>query len=378
MSLFTSIASRTRHLGMALSLCCACTRPPAGPAVPADQVWLTPRQLEEAHIELEPVAPRPVGGKVLAAGRVTFDDLRVAHVFSPVTGRITRILVQPGEAVKKDQPLCVISSPDLGSAASDRAKARAALVQAEKDYRRQRELYELHAGTQRDFEAAEASYQAARAELERAERKARLFGNGDGVTQTYTLTAPIAGEVIQRGANPGLEVQGQYGGGAAVELFTIGAQDSLWVLADVYDLDLPRVKKGAPVSFRVLSYPEQRFAGAVEWISGALDPTSRSAKVRFTVDNRAGLLRPELFGTAEISVAPETRLALRRSALLLLGEQPVVFAVVGTAADGRRRFERRVVAIDDMAGGDYVPLRGGLSKDETVVVSGGILLLGML
>ncbi|HWU89923.1 MAG TPA: efflux RND transporter periplasmic adaptor subunit [Kofleriaceae bacterium] len=348
--------------------------------IPAGEVWLTPRQVKDAHLELEAIEDRPVGGTVRAAGRVTFDDLRVGHVFSPVTGRITRILAQPGQRVKKGEPLCVLQSPDLGSAVSDLAKARASLLQAEKDWKRQKDLLEVHAASQRDYEAAEAVFLNARTEMERAQRKARLLrGSGlDTVTQEYMLPSPIDGEVIMRGASPGLEVQGQYSGGANLELFTIGELDRVWVLADVFEMDLPRVKQGAEVTVKVLAYPDESFTGVVEWISGALDPISRSAKVRCSIANPDRRLRPEMFGTAFIAVDPDRKLAIRRSALLLLGEQPVVFVQVGAAPDGRLRFERRPIAVDEMSSGDYVPVKGGVERDEEVIVSGGVLLLGML
>src|SRR5215470_18494206 len=147
-----------------------CRRPaPAQPTseVPAGEVWLTPQQVKDGQISVEAVQDRPVGGIIRAAGRVTFDDLRVAHVFSPVTGRISKIMAQPGERVKKGQSLCVLQSPDLGSAISDMAKAQATLLQAEKDWQRQKDLLELHAAAQRDYESAQATYVNAKAELER-------------------------------------------------------------------------------------------------------------------------------------------------------------------------------------------------------------------
>jgi cobalt-zinc-cadmium efflux system membrane fusion protein len=345
---------------------------------PPGEVWLSPDQVKSAHIEIEPVTERPVAGTIRVAGRVTFDDLRVAHVFSPVTGKISRILAQPGQRVKKGEKLCVLESPDLGSAVSDMAKAQASLLQAEKDWKRQKELLELHAAPQRDYEAAESTYLNARAEMERAQRKARLLrgAGGDNVTQEYVLPSPIDGEVIMRGANPGLEVQGQYSGGATVELFTIGELDRVWVLADVFEMDLPRVKKGADVNVTVLSYPDRRFSGTVEWISGSLDPISRTAKVRFSVDNKDRVLRPEMFGTASISVEPDRKMAIRRSALLLLGKQQVAFVNTGTTPSGQLRFEQRPIAVDELNGGDYVPVRGGVDRDERVVVKGEVLLLG--
>ena len=361
-------------------LCRAGPAAPSSSRRPAGEVWLTPQQVKDAHLEVETTSDRLVGGTIRTAGRVTFDDLRVGHVFSPVTGRITRIMAQPGERVKKGEPLCVIQSPDLGSAVSDMAKAQATLFQTEKDWKRQKDLLEVHAAAQRDYEAAEGAYLNAKAEMDRAQRKARLLRRSglDAVTQEYMLPSPIDGEVIMRGANPGLEVQGQYYGGAAVELYTIGELDRVWVIADVYEMDLPRVKKGAEVTVRVLAYPETTFSGRVEWISGALDPVSRTAKVRCSIANPEGKLRPEMFGTASISVDREKKLAVRRSALLLLGEQSVVFVQTGTTPAGQVRFERRPIVVDEMSGGEYVPLKAGVERNEILVVKGGVLLLGML
>jgi membrane fusion protein, heavy metal efflux system len=348
--------------------------------VPPGEVWMTPQQIKDAHLELEPAEDRPVGGTIRAAGRVTFDDLRVGHVFSPVTGRITKIIAQPGQRVKKGDPLCVIQSTDMGSAISDMTKAQASLFQAETDWKRQKDLLELHAAAQRDYDMAESTYLNAKAEMERAERKARLLRNAglDAVTQEYILPSPIDGEVIMRGANPGLEIQGQYTGGANVELFTIGELDRVWVLADVYEMDLPRVKKGAAVDIKMLSYPDDTFSGVVEWISGALDPISHIAKVRCSIPNPGEKLRPEMFGTATISVDPSQKFAVKRSALLLLGEQPVVFAQIGTTPSGQLRFERRAIAVDEMSDGNYVPVRNGIDRHENIVVNGGVLMLGML
>ena len=199
--------------------------------------------------------------------------MRVAHVFSPVTGRVSRILADPGARVKKGAPLCAIQSPDVGNAFADLGKAEADLTAAQHEFQRHKELYEAHAGSQKEFEAAEDNYSKAKAESERARQKARLFrgGGADAVTQEFVLRAPIEGEVIARNVNPGAEVQGQYSGGTAAELYTIGELDRVWVIADVFEMDLARLKKGAAVTIEVVAYPDQVFTGVVDWISDLLD-----------------------------------------------------------------------------------------------------------
>ena len=182
---------------------------PGGDA-PAGQAWLTREQVAEAHIVVAPLAEQDVDDTILSSGRVTFDDQRVAHVFSPVTGRVATILANLGERLHRGQPLAVITSPDIGQASSDLGKADADLIAAEHDFKRKKELFEAHAASQADYETSEDNYRKAKAEKERAYQKAFLLRTGsvDSVTQGYTLTSPIEGELIARAVNPGIEVQG--------------------------------------------------------------------------------------------------------------------------------------------------------------------------
>jgi cobalt-zinc-cadmium efflux system membrane fusion protein len=353
----------------------------SAPQPPAGEAWLTSQQVKEAKLSIAPVADQDVGGAVVTSGKVTFDDLRVSHVFSPVTGRVVRIDAQPGQRVKKGTSLAVIESPDVGTAFSDLAKAQADLTAGEHDFKRQKELYEAHAGSQKDYETAQDNYGKAKAEMERARKKASLLrgGSADSVSQEYTLRALIDGEVVARNVNPGAEVQGQYSGGNAVELFTIGEIDPVWVQADVFEMDLGRVKQGARVTVRVVAYPSKIFEGRVDYVAGSLDSTTRTAKIRCTIANPAKELKPEMYATVSISVAERRALAIPRSALLRLGDQDMVFVQKGQAQNGLMRFERRPIAVDEDEGGDFLPIKSdNVKRGDLVVTSGGILLSGMM
>jgi cobalt-zinc-cadmium efflux system membrane fusion protein len=354
---------------------------PAGSDPPAGQAWLTPEQVTEAHIVITPVDEQDVDDTILSSGRVTFDDQRVAHVFSPVTGRVAKIQASLGERLHRGQPLAVITSPDIGQASSDLGKADADLIAAEHDFKRKKDLFDSHAASQADYETAEDNFRKAKAEKERAYQKAFLLRTGgavDAVTSGYTLTSPIEGELIARAVNPGIEVQGQYGGGQAVELFTVGELDKVWVLADVYEMDIARVKVGAKVNVKVVAYPGKVFDGRVDWVSGALDPASRTAKVRCTFDNPERLLKPEMYATVTISVEEKKALALPKGAVLRLGDQTVVFVNTGSTPEGKLKFERVPVQVDEGEGSQWLPIAHGLSKGTKVVTQGAILLAGMI
>jgi cobalt-zinc-cadmium efflux system membrane fusion protein len=286
-----------------------------------------------------------------------------------------KITAQLGERVKKGQPLATIESPDIGSAVSDVHKAEADLIAAQHDYQRKKDLFEQKAGSAADLEAAEDNYRKAKAELERARQKQSLLrvGNADAVTQTYSLPSPIDGEVLMRNINPGIEVQGQYSGGATQELFTIGEIDKVWVLADLYEMDISRVHIGTPADVTVVAYKDKVFHGRVDWVSGMLDPNTRTAKVRCTFDNPDRLLRPEMYATVQISVDQKKALAIPRNALLRLGEYKVVFIQVGDEA-GRVRFERVPVEVDEGESSQWLEVKHGLDAGQKIVVNGAILL----
>lgn len=341
-------------------------------STPPGQVWLTSDQVKDAKIEVASAAERNVDGTLIASGRVTFDDLRVAHVFSPVTGRVSSIDAKLGERVKKGQRLALIESPDVGTALSDVHKAQAELIAAEHDYKRKKDLFDQHAASTADLEQSEDAYRKARAELERAQQKTYLLRSGGGsVNGAFSLTSTIDGVVVMRNINPGIEVQGQYGGGnAAVELFTVGELDVVWIFADIYEADVSRVRPGARVVVSSVTYKDKIFEGKVDWVSGVLDPTTRTVKVRCTLPNPDGFLKPEMYATARIAVEERRALAIPQSAVTKMGDVNVVFAALGDA-DGKARFERMPVTVDEGSSTDaWAVVERGLEPGQKVVASG--------
>jgi cobalt-zinc-cadmium efflux system membrane fusion protein len=199
------------------------------------------------------------------------------------------------------------------------------------------------------------------------------------VTQRFRLLAPIDGEVIARSVGLGMEVAGELAGGNTTELYTLGALDSVWVFADVREIDAAKVAVGAKATITFLAYPKQPRTERIDWIAQALDPVTRTTRVRFALGNADRALRPEMYAAVSIEAAPREAVSVPRRAILRLGEQPVVFAVVGRAADGAVRFERLPVFVDDAVTGEWLPmLRGLLRHGDEVVVRGAARLASEL
>ncbi|MCL2725995.1 MAG: efflux RND transporter periplasmic adaptor subunit [Polyangiaceae bacterium] len=349
----------------------------ATPGGPANEAVLSQEQIAKINLKTAVVDLQDIDNRVLTTGKVTYEDQKVAHVFSPVAGKAVKVLVKLGDHVKKGDPLVVIDSPDIGVATSDAGKAKADLIAAAHEFQRQKELLATHATSQKDYESAANDYRKAKAELERAEQKARLFRQGDITGQSFTLRADIEGEVFMRAVSPGMELAGQYSGGNPPEIFTIGQTDRVWVIADVFELDVRRVKLDAKVEVEVVSWPGRSFVGKVDWISSALDPNTHATKVRCSFDNSDDALKPEMFATVKISVDARRALAIPRSSVLRLGDQTVVFFDRGAQGD-KRRFERLPVTVDEGEGGEFLTVGHGVEKGDVIVTNGAILLSGML
>jgi len=364
-------------LGAALAGLVGCRRPErVEKEPPAGETWLSEAQIRGARLAVEPVGTRTLAFHLVTAGHVAFDEARVAHVFSPVSGRVTKVLGAFGQRVAKTDPLAVIESPDLGSAWSDLLKARADLTAAEHEFQRQKELFEHRASAERDYETAQDNAQKARAEVDRAQLRLKMLhvSESSSATQEFVLRSPISGEIVNRTATPGLEVQGMLSSASTVvELFTVGDIDPVWIWGDLYERDLAKVHRGQKVTITSVAYPGRQITGAVDFVGNVLDAQTRTAKIRCAVPNRDHVLKPEMYMTLTIELERREMLALPRTAVLRSGDHQTVYVEDGKADDGRTRFRERPVELGEADDG-WVSVTSGLSPGDRVVVSGSILL----
>ena len=341
--------------------------------VPEDEVWLGPDQIAKAKIRVDDVAYHDLPYAIHATGKIAFDDAHVAHVYSPVTGRVVRVVAKPGDRLKRGAPLLSVLSPDVGAAFSDVVKASADLQASEADFHREASLLAEDATSKRNYEAAEDAFRKAKAEHERARQRAQLLRSDtvDAVSEEYTLRTFIDGEVIARNVNPGIEVVGQYSGGASVELFTIGDIENVWVNIDVQDRDMSALHVGDPVAVTVTAYPGRTFAGKLDYIASTVDPVLRTGRVRASLANQSELLKPEMFAAVSIGQAPSRRLAVPHDAVVAINEANYVYVETGKRPDGRRMFKRRSVVTEHESDG-LVAITSGLHAGERVVTQGSV------
>ena len=304
------------------------------------------------------------GGQLRLPGRLVWNEARTVRVFPQLAGRVQRIAVDVGDTVKTGQALAELASPDFAQAQADAVRAEADARVAGQALERSRALREAGIVAEKDWQQAEATAAAARAEAGRASR--RLAGLGGSRGESYVLRSPLAGVVVERNLNPGMEFRPDQ---AAPPLFVVTDPSSLWLQVDAAESDLAWLRAGGKVGVEVRQYPGERFAATIRHVADFVDPASRTVKVRAEVDNPERRLKGEMFAQALIEVPAVDALRVPAGAVFLVGEQRCVFV-----AEGQGRFRRQTVDAGAERDG-RIEIRGGLKAGQQVVVEGNLHLL---
>lgn len=296
-------------------------------------------------------------------GRIVWNEETTVRVVPQVAGRIQRVAVAVGQAVKAGETLAWLSSPDYGQARAELHKAEAAYRLAQQNLARQRELREAGVIAEKDWQQSEAEAAAARAERERAQR---LLAGLGGDADSYPLKAPLAGVVVERNLNPGMEFRPE---AAAAPLFVITDPARLWLQLDAGEADLAALKPGEALTLEVKAYPGERFAGRLRHVADFVDPATRTVRVRGEVANPERRLKAEMFVRASIRLPAGQALSVPGGAVFLQGEQRYVFVEESTGI-----YRRQAVTVGRERNG-RLEILSGLSAGTRVVSEGNLHLL---
>ena len=339
----------------------------AGPQVDGDRIILSEGSKVEG-LRVEPVeAPAP--GRVELPARLVWNEDRTARVYSPLQGHVVGLKAQVGDKVRADQPLAVLSAPDLGQAQAEWQRAVADLEQAKRQLERQRELYENEVIAQKDYQLAEAEYRRAQAERSRTEARLRLYeASGRSVDQTFVLRSPVAGTVVERSITPGLEVRPDQAGGP---LFVVSDSSSLWVTIDAREEHLRYIRPGTEFTIRYAPAGAEA-KGRITFVADQVDPVSRTIKLRGLVPNPEHNLKADAYVTAAFAVPAGDEPRVRGAAVFLMGDRSYVFV-----AKSEREFVRRQVNVSAEHDG-WMRVSEGLAIGERVVTEGNLHLQRLL
>ncbi len=358
-----------------LALLSACSDPVASPAeapaVAAPVMKGTQLHFPAGHPQLAllGLAPAEAAQPIVVdlPARLVWNEDRTQRIQPAFAGRVDRILVDVGQAVRAGSVLAQLASPEFGTAQAEAAKARADMVLSQKTLQRLIELHEAGVAARKDLEQAEADAARAQAEVQRAEARIRLYGAGVGVDQRLALTAGMSGVVVERNLNPGQELRPDSSAPAA--LFVISDPSSLWVQIDARESEVGTLRPGAVFELTVPALAGETFRGTVAAVADAIDASSRTIKVRGLVSNPRRRLKAEMLASARITRATASdAVVIPASSVQLRGGTHWVMVQPAPGV-----FEPREITVVWL-GAKEVTVQGGLKRGEQVVADNLLLL----
>ena len=327
------------------------------------------------HLHTMQVGATTWSTAIHTTGTVDWDADHTTQAITQVNGPISRILVDVGSRVQKDQPLLYVSSPDVANAISTYRKARNRETLSRRVLDRMKELLDRGAIAAKDYESAEADFNDAHTDVQNSLQPLRIFGitaqeidqaekQGTPIDTELAVRSPISGVIVQKQIAPGMVIQA----GTTV-CFTISDPSTVWVQGHIFDRDLPSIRVGDPVdeSNAALS---RSFQGSVAYIGSYVDPNTRTTPVRIVTHNPDGMLKKDMFVDAVIHTGTRRNTMVVPVAAVLRDDknEPMVYVQVEPG-----KFARRSIETSGQQN-DLVAVASGLREGETIVSDGSVFL----
>lgn len=344
-----------------------------GGAIHARDVSLTPAQL--ARVRIGAVEIAPFRAIVQTTGTVAFNGDRSTQVLAPVSGPITRILVNPGSYVRRGAALATVTSPDFAAAIAAFRKAQSQYRNAQRIADLDVQLFKNDAIPRRELDQAVTDAAAAAADRDAAIEQMRALGvdeasiaairdNKPSVTTAAVIRAPIEGTVVEKLVTPGQLLQA-----GTTPTFTIADISTMWVQANVFESDLALVTTGESATITSGASPTP-VEGKVTYVGSLVDPDSKATAVRVLVPNPRGLLKRDMLVNVAIRAAQSRNALLLGLSAVLRDDQNLPFVYVALP---NNQFARRSVTLGARSG-DSLEVTAGLTAGERVVLDGALFL----
>jgi Cu(I)/Ag(I) efflux system membrane fusion protein/cobalt-zinc-cadmium efflux system membrane fusion protein len=328
--------------------------PVSSAETPLSPIQLSPERLQSIGVKFGVVERKDLKDTIRTTGTVAIDERRLSYVQTRISGHIEKVFADATyQYVKKGQPLFTLHSPEL--------------IVAEREYllasQNARNLSQSSIpGVASGVSSLVESSRERLAQWDIPPQEITRLETTGQVEDTLTIQSPVSGYITERNALPNLMVQ------LDTRLYTIADLSSVWVLAQVFQNDLGRVKVGSPASLTVDSYPGRIFRGRVDFIYPDVDMTTRTARARLVFSNSQLTLSPGMFVNVSMDVSLGKQLVIPVGGVLQSGSRQIVFVDRGSGY-----LEPRQVQLGPQANDEYVVLKG-LQAGERIVTSANFLI----
>jgi Cu(I)/Ag(I) efflux system membrane fusion protein len=317
-------------------------------------VQISPERQQLIGVKIGKVEMRPLEKIIRTVGRVDYDERKVVTVSPKIGGWIEDLYVDfTGRYVKQGEPLLTIYSPELVSTQEEYLIA----LRAKKDLVKS-PFSEVAASGNSLAESARRRLKL----WDISDEQIKILEESGQAKKTLTLYSPFSGFVLEKMAYKGMSLM------PGIALFKLADLSVVWLYADIYEYELPFIRLGQQATIQLSYLPGETFSGKAIYIYPALDPNTRTAKIRFEFPNPNGKLKPEMYGNVEIKIHLGQRLVVPESAIIDTGLRQMVILDKGNGY-----FEQREVKVGAKVD-DYYEVVKGLRAGERVVTSANFLI----
>ncbi len=311
---------------------------------------IDPNRVQLLGITTEKVEMRDLTKTIRTVGIVEADERNIATIQTKFKGWIEKLFVNfTGIFVKKGDPLFSVYSPDLLATQEEFLLALKS-IERPLQGRFAKEFYQSN----------QALLDSARQRLELwnipKEEIARLEQTKTPITDVM-MRSPITGIVLKKNAFVGMNVE------AGMEIFTIADLSKVWIMADIYEQDIALISLGQKAELKLDAFPGTSLKATVSYISYVVEGSTRTAKVRFDVDNSDARLKPSMYATALLTINLGTFLSVPDQSIINTGKRKIVFI-----STGKGHYEPREIEVG-VKGDSYIQVLAGLKEGEEVVTS---------
>ncbi|MBI3531233.1 MAG: efflux RND transporter periplasmic adaptor subunit, partial [Burkholderiales bacterium] len=301
-------------------------------------------------------------------GRIEANERQVSRIGATVTGRVTQVLAELGDAVRPGQTLAQVSSPELTTSQLAYLRASSGLSLAERAVDRARQLIQADVIGSAELQRRESELSIARAEKRAAEDQLRLLGlpsaaierlrTEGSLNSEASVMARQAGVVIDRKVSQGQVVQ------PGDQLFTVADLSNVWVVGALPEQAARSVQRGQVVEIEVPAI-DQKFSGKVVFVSDTIQPETRTVAIRTQVDNARRELKPQMLATLRIAGATHNVPVVPETAVVRENDRDHVFVQVAP-----NTFRLTQVELGPLTT-KLRPVRSGVNAGATIVTEGG-------
>ena len=336
---------------------------------------VTLTSVQVSRIRIAPVELVTYRSAIQTTGTVAFNGDRSTQVLAPVSGPITKILVNPGAVVRRGTPLAMVTSPDFATATAAYRKAQSSYRNLQRIADLDEQLFKNDAIPRRELEQAQTDAAGALADRDAAIQQMRALGVDDASIAAVrdnrvvsaleaVIRAPIDGTVVEKLCNPGQLIQA-----GTTQCFTIADLSTVWVMANVFESDLAGVAAGQEATIVTAAQPTA-IVGRVSYVGSLVDPASKATAVRVLSPNPRDILKRDMLVNVSIKASQARNGILIPASAVLRDDQNLPFVYLANAGN---RFARRSITIGARVADSY-EVKSGLASGDRIVVDGSLFL----